>query len=162
MILDNVDVLYLEDGNVCMYANSEKQNNNYVFSLKNLSSCNFKVKAELTGQDSMGINLLYRSRLLRSALAKFRCGVAPIQLEIGRFIGKAENERLCPLCSTVCPSYNDIRLPLYEKASNINVNFHDFSPFEKYCFLVSESALQSLCAKICNQILVKRTSLIYV
>ena len=115
---------------------------------------------------------LVRSRLQRSALAKFRCGVAPIQLEIGRFIGQAENERLCPLCSqegetechvlTVCPSYNDIRLPLFEKASNINVNFHDFSPFEKYCFFVSESALQSLCAKICNQILVKRTSLIYV
>ena len=40
-----------------------------------------------------------RSRLQRSALAKFRCGVAPIQLEIGRFIGQAENERLCPLCS---------------------------------------------------------------
>ena len=61
MILDNVDVLYLEDGNVCMCANSEKQNNKYVFSLKNFSSCNFKVKTELTGQDSMGINLLYRN-----------------------------------------------------------------------------------------------------
>ena len=38
------------------------------------------------------------SRSYRSAMAKFRCVVAPIQLELGRFFGQQESERLCPTC----------------------------------------------------------------
>ena len=32
---------------------------------------------------------------LRSALAKVRCGVAPINLELGRYHGIPEEERTC-------------------------------------------------------------------
>lgn len=34
----------------------------------------------------------------RSALAKFRCGVAPIRLEIGRY-ERLMNDRVCPICN---------------------------------------------------------------
>ena len=38
------------------------------------------------------------SKSHRSALAKFRCGVAPIRLETGRYEGLPVNERICPIC----------------------------------------------------------------
>ena len=33
-----------------------------------------------------------------SSCAKFRCGVAPLQIELGRYIGQPEYNRLCPMC----------------------------------------------------------------
>ena len=33
-----------------------------------------------------------------SALSKFRCGVAPIRIETGRYENLKENERICPFC----------------------------------------------------------------
>ena len=38
----------------------------------------------------------------RIALAKFRCGVAPIMLELGRHKGLPVNERTCPFCTNNC------------------------------------------------------------
>ena len=35
----------------------------------------------------------------RSALSEFRCGVAPIRIETGRYEHLVENERLCQLCN---------------------------------------------------------------
>ena len=35
----------------------------------------------------------------RSALAKFRCGVAPIRLETGRYERLDVNDRICPICN---------------------------------------------------------------
>ena len=37
----------------------------------------------------------------RSAMAKFRCGIAPINIEIGRYYGISANKRFCHLCSDV-------------------------------------------------------------
>ena len=36
----------------------------------------------------------------RSAIAKFRCGVAPIRLETGRYEHLNVDERICPICKT--------------------------------------------------------------
>ena len=65
-------------------------------------------------------------RCHRSALAKFRCGVAPIRVENGRYERLPLDERLCPFCNaeiedelhvlTVCPMYTDFRDELYTKA----------------------------------------------
>ncbi len=35
----------------------------------------------------------------RCALAKFRCGVAPLKIETGRYTRIPEEERLCTLCN---------------------------------------------------------------
>ena len=55
----------------------------------------------------------------RSAFAKFRCGVAPLKLETGRYEGIIEIDRLCPICNNdiedechvvlKCTAYQDIR-----------------------------------------------------
>ena len=66
----------------------------------------------------------------RSAFAKFRCGVAPLRLETGRYEGLKEEERQCILCENndieselhvimCCPVYANIRAPLLEQAADI-------------------------------------------
>ena len=62
----------------------------------------------------------------RSAFAKFRCGVAPLKIETGRYEGLAENDRLCPFCRNdledeshvilKCAMYQYIRKDLMLKA----------------------------------------------
>ncbi len=39
------------------------------------------------------------SKYQRSALAKFRCGVAPLKIETGKYTRTPEEERLCTLCN---------------------------------------------------------------
>ena len=60
-----------------------------------------------------------------SAFAKFRCGVAPIRIETGRYEGLSIEERICPFCSDIedekhvlldCKVYNDLRTSLLDKA----------------------------------------------
>ena len=67
-------------------------------------------------------NIMTRSH--RSALAKFRCGVAPIRLKTGRYEKSPGNERFCSFCLDCiedechvileCPVYSDMRVPLLE------------------------------------------------
>ena len=54
----------------------------------------------------------------RAAFAKFRCGVAPLRIETGRFENKPLEERKCPFCDIVeteshvlldCDTYSDLR-----------------------------------------------------
>ena len=69
----------------------------------------------------------------RSAFAKFRCGVARIRIETGRYEGLDLNSRTCPLCRNAiedekhvilhCPQYNDIRQQLFSRAATVNANF---------------------------------------
>ena len=64
------------------------------------------------------------TRSHRSALAKFRCGVAPIRLETGCYKKLPVNERFCLFCLDCveeeyhvileCPVYSDMRVPLLE------------------------------------------------
>ncbi len=77
----------------------------------------------------------------RSAFAKFRCGVAPLRLETGRYEHIAENERVCPFCIhevedelhalLKCREYCDIRHVLTEKANTICPEFNDLTDIEK-------------------------------
>ena len=39
----------------------------------------------------------------RSVLAQFRCGVLPLRIETGRFVGEKPDERLCRLCNDNTP-----------------------------------------------------------
>ena len=64
----------------------------------------------------------------RSVFAKFRCGVAPIRIQTGRFENLEVNQRLCPFCNSVedeshvilhCDSYIDLRAVLCAKASSL-------------------------------------------
>ena len=70
--------------------------------------------------------LLIKSPRLSSAMAKFRCGIAPINIEIGRNYGISANERFCHFCSDevedeihellYCSMYNCVRDQLFKHA----------------------------------------------
>lgn len=38
----------------------------------------------------------------RSVMAQFRCGVLPLRVETGRFVGEQVNDRICKLCNQGC------------------------------------------------------------
>ena len=98
----------------------------------------------------------------RAALSKFRCGVAPIRVETGRYENLALNDRLCPFCNTVeseihvlfyCRLYNIIRMPLLEKANAINPLFQSMPDIDKLSYILANNMLSRLSAKTCNDIL---------
>ena len=101
----------------------------------------------------------------RAAFSKFRCGVAPIRLETGRFEGLPVERRLCPFCDVVeneshvllkCKLYTDIRNTLFAKAATIIPNFISLNEEEKIETIFCEKALIRISAKTCFEILQRR------
>ena len=95
-------------------------------------------------------------------MSRFRCGVAPINLEIGRFFNIPAKERFCNFCPDhvedqshvilICPLYNKIREEVFNHASYINDDFMQMSGTEKLVFLFSDSKITPRRAKTCNTI----------
>ena len=66
----------------------------------------------------------------RSALAKFRCGVAPLRIETGRYVNLPVDERICPFCKNCvetemhvlleCFLYSQFRNVIYERAQSLD------------------------------------------
>ena len=92
----------------------------------------------------------------RSSFAMFRCGVAPIRIETGRYEGLSIEERICPFCSDIedenhvlldCRVYNDLRTSLLEKALYFVPGLSDLSNLEKFKILLSDHRLIRFCAK---------------
>ena len=101
----------------------------------------------------------------RSAFSKFRCGVAPIRLETGRYENLPISERKCPFCNSVedechvivdCNLYNDIRVKMLAKAIAICDTFENLPNTDKLVILFTHPALIRLCAKTCFDILKRR------
>ena len=104
----------------------------------------------------------------KSAYAKFRCGVAPIRIETGRYENLRIEERLCPFCIgivedevhvlTECSLYIDMRDELWKKIIESHPPSINMSRVDKYIFMMSakEPWLISLCSKTCNDILTRR------
>ncbi|XP_052256259.1 uncharacterized protein LOC127861632 isoform X1 [Dreissena polymorpha] len=127
--------------------------------------CQFK--NEYCTEEYCKMILPYRHR---SAFAKFRCGVAPIMLEIGRYANVPVENRFCPNCTTCvesethvmlyCPLYSDIRTSLFEKCHTIT-DFNSMSDIEKMVVLFSNKLLIRDTAKACYNILMTRNAYLY-
>jgi hypothetical protein len=100
-------------------------------------------------------------------LARFRCGVAPLAIETGRFNNTPLDNRLCLFCDANaiedekhvllhCDMYNDIREQLFEKCFNVEPSFSDFPDDEKLGFVLSNSNVVQISARVCNQIIRRR------
>ena len=109
----------------------------------------------------------------RSAMAKMRCGVAPIRLETGRYENLNENERICPMCNSgaieseehvmiSCSLYNDVRNDLFNTAQSENSDFNAFSNRQKFLFLMDSVNIVRYTAKACHQILYRRRRHVYI
>ena len=107
----------------------------------------------------------------RAAFAKFRCGVAPIRIETGRFENLNVDQRLCHFCKDTiedethvvlfCSAYDDLRNNLVSKAVSVLSNFSDLSAKEKMKFLFTNPNMIRTCAKTCFKILQQRSFLLY-
>ena len=107
----------------------------------------------------------------RSAFAKFRCGVAPLRLETGRYEGLPVDERKCPFCRVhvedekhvllQCGKYDTIRENLFQKAVTVRRNFYYLPDDEKLVFLFSDQNMIRACAKACFMILQRRAAFLY-
>ena len=86
-------------------------------------------------------------RSYRSALTTFRCGVAPLRIETGRYERVSLYERQCFHCKdfiedelhvlTFCPLSLDLRDELYNKATSMIQSFTDLTDTDKMCFILS-------------------------
>ena len=99
------------------------------------------------------------NRQHRSALAKFRCGVAPLKIETGRYERIPHDQRFCFNCAnkvedeihvlTECPLYDDLRQVLYQKAADSSGTFIHLSGNEKMCFVLSKRGnIENICQNL--------------
>ena len=107
----------------------------------------------------------------RSALSRFRCGVAPLRLETGRYENIPENDRVCLFCKggienekhvlLECPMYESDRAVLINKANNLCDNYNTMSETDKLVFLFTNPDMIRVLAKTCCNILIKRNNVLY-
>jgi hypothetical protein len=107
----------------------------------------------------------------RSAFAKFRCGVAPIRVETGRYEGLVRESRTCFHCKDVvedemhvllvCPLYDVIRHSLIHEALFVFSDFNSLSVEQQFDILFGSKYLCRFTARICSDILAFRKKLIY-
>ena len=107
----------------------------------------------------------------RSALAKFRCGVAPIRIETGRYERLALEDRKCINCDAIesekhviceCLLYEDLRNTLFERAKPVIHNFDLLNSEEKMSAVLSNKHLVKITAKILYEILLRKRSFTYI
>ena len=84
----------------------------------------------------------------RSALYKFRCGVAPIRIETGRYERLNVTDRI----SNICDNHD---------AVDVCSDFHNFSLEEIALFLFGNDSMVYKFAKTCYDILARRRSFLY-
>ena len=101
----------------------------------------------------------------RSAFSKFRCGVAPIRIETGRYERLAEDLKICPFCNLVeneihvllhCQLHEDLRETLFKKALECVLYFHSMSDEQKFVVLFFSPESVRFFAKTCAWIMQRR------
>ena len=111
-------------------------------------------KSEYQSEKYLTVNLPVHHR---SDSAKFRCGVAPIRIETGRYERIALENRLCIHCNAIesethviceCPLYHDLRNTLFGQAKLIIQSFDYLNVEEKmYAVLSNNELVKSFCQK---------------
>ena len=111
------------------------------------------------------------SRQERSRLAQIRLGIAPLQLELGRYNNTPVNERTCKLCTCnvvedeyhfmlVCPTLARDRGDLLHSIYRINPNFNNLTIKEKWIIIFSNHLIYKT-SKYINQALSHRQDILY-
>ena len=111
------------------------------------------------------------SRSGRSALAKFRCGIAPLKIETGRYQGLLHSERFCFKCMDKvedefhvvmhCSLYLHIRHYLFRKTQLVDSEFASLDENAKFHYIMSCDKTIKYSAKACHDILVTRRNTLY-
>ena len=90
--------------------------------------------------------LLNLTKQERSFLTQFRCGVLPLRIETGRYVGEPPEQRLCLFCNLLhtedekhfllhCTFYTDIRADIFNEQLS-NDHFNTMNDNDKFKYLV--------------------------
>ena len=108
----------------------------------------------------------------RSAYAKFRCGVAPLKIETGRYaVNRVPVEEwLCEACNSVedefhvltkCPLYRDARGICFNSINAVSEVFADLPQESQFIELMSNPLQFKIISKFMHSILNQRRYLLY-
>lgn len=110
------------------------------------------------------------SKYQRSLLAQFRCGILPLEIEVGRYRNENLCDRICRTCKTSvedeihflceCPSYVDLRQDLFSNALKYDSLFYQKDNLDKLVCLMSNCP-KAVSSFICNAVS-RRRQLLYV
>lgn len=127
---------------------------------------------QVYGTENYVTCLLPRSH--RSALAKFRSGVAPLRLETGRYERLAINDRICIFCENQsveseehvllsCTMYDDLRDRLFCEIEKTFCHFRSLPDDDKLSVILGSNHRNviSISAKTCCDILYRRRAFLY-
>jgi hypothetical protein len=104
-------------------------------------------KTNFKCEEYMSLNL---KRNERSLLAQFRCGILPLRIETGRYVGEEPVNRTCNLCNSQsiedethflveCTAYHDIRNYIFQNIIYLQ-NFTILDSKEKLVYLLNMQA----------------------
>ena len=82
------------------------------------------------------------SKYQRSLFAQFRCGILPLEIEVGRYRDTPLEDRLCQICKNgamedeihflcQCNKYSEIRNILFTEAEQLDQHFHSKDDIDK-------------------------------
>ena len=121
------------------------------------------IKADFIPEQYLELHIGFSAK---SAFAKLRCGVAPINIEIGRYQNIPVSQRWCPFCEhciedevhilTNCDLYIDLREKLYSVISKTDNCFYHLTNKDKALYILSGSICIKECANTCKKILKRR------
>lgn len=103
-------------------------------------------KAEYSTEKYLFSNL---TKCERSHLAQFRCGILPLRVETGRYVGLNVNERICKMCDDnvtedeihflfKCSKYDDLRQIFINKACETHNDFQSSSDSQKLTYVIDK------------------------
>ncbi|XP_053394824.1 uncharacterized protein LOC123524463 [Mercenaria mercenaria] len=145
-----LNVHYENKSAVNLQTVSEKRNNYFSNiwrnSLPNVSKLRTYAKFKNVFKTE-NYTLLNLRKYERSMLTQFRCGILPLRIETGRYIGERPEDRLCSFCQSRsiedechflinCTFYRDIRTDMFSDQLNKN-NFTVLSDSDKLVQLVN-------------------------
>ena len=107
----------------------------------------------------------------RSILARLRCGILPLELEIGRYHGIPESERVCKICKNgsienefhflfQCAPYQNLRLAFFDNMQNKIEQFAAMDFDSKFKVMMDKSVVYDT-SKYVYDIFMLRQSIIY-
>ena len=123
-------------------------------------------KNEKCTEDYTKLNI---NKYHRSLFAQFRCGILPLQIEIGRFRNLALGDRICPVCNDgvedeihflcQCPAYDDYRNILFRSIHGAYADFDQWDIFDQFVYLMSNHQRQTI--KFLSKAIPLRSELLY-
>ena len=142
-IFDNVIPCSIDDANVVFSIQDQSDWDLSRYKSDKLRYYNL-YKNEKCIEEYLTLNI---SKYHRSLFAQFRCGILPLEIEVGRYRNIDLCDRTCLVCNNAvedeihflcqCPLYIEPRTRLFQIANESHSDFHHMDVFDQFVYLMS-------------------------